>query len=341
MDLFDILIVGGGPTGLFGAYYAGLRGMRTLIIDPLPNLGGQLTALYPEKYIYDMPGFPRVLARDLAANLVEQGLQYGAETRLEERVETLTSDGETVTAVTGKGTYYAKTALITAGMGAFRPKTHPAPGIEALEGRGIAYHVRDKTAYEGKDVVIVGGGDSALDWALHLHDTADSITLIHRRDAFRAHEETVVACKNAPNVSFKLFRELRAVHGDEWLEAVTVFHNKTDEEETIPTTAVLLCLGFSADLGPIKSWGLDIQKNSVAVNSRMETNIPRVYAAGDITWHDGKLKLIATGVGEATIAVNFAKSAIDPRASVFPGHSSEINDPVRSVAVDTAGTRTE
>ena len=337
MDLYDILIIGGGPTGLFGAYYAGLRGMRTLIVDALPTLGGQLTALYPEKYIYDMPGFPRVLARDLAANLVEQGLQYGADARLEERVETLTSDGETVTALTGRGTYHAKTALITAGMGAFRPKTHPAPGIEALEGRGIAYHVRDKGAYAGKHVVIVGGGDSALDWALNLQDTAERITLVHRRDAFRAHEETVVAAKNAPKVSFRLFHEIRAAHGDEWLESITLFHNKTNAEETIPTDAALLCLGFSADLGPIRSWGLEIHKNSIVVNERMETNVPRVYAAGDVTTHGGKLKLIATGVGEATIAVNFAKTAIDPKASAFPGHSSEINDPVRSVSVETAG----
>lgn len=337
LDLYDILIIGGGPTGLFAAYYAGLRGMRTLIIDALPTLGGQLTALYPEKFIYDMPGFPRVLARDLAANLIEQGLQYGADTRLEERVETLSSDGDIVTAVTGKATYHARTAVITAGMGAFRPKTHPAPGIEALEGRGIAYHVRDKAAYEGKHVVIVGGGDSALDWALNLHDTAERITLVHRRDAFRAHEETVVAAKNAPKVSFRLFQEITAAHGDTCLESLTLMHNKTNEEETIAADAALLCLGFSADLGPIRSWGLEVRKNSIVVNDRMETNVPRVYAAGDVTIHEGKLKLIATGVGEATIAVNFAKTVIDPKAGAFPGHSSELNDPVRSVVVETAG----
>jgi thioredoxin reductase (NADPH) len=176
---------------------------------------------------------------------------------------------------------------------------------------------------------------------LNLQDTADHVTVVHRRDAFRAHEETVVAVKNAPKVSFRLFHEIRAAHGGEWLDALTIFHNQTNEEETIVTDAALLCLGFSADLGPIRTWGLEIHKNSIVVNERMETNVPRVYSAGDVTWHEGKLKLIATAVGEATIAVNYAKAAIDPRASAFPGHSSEINDPVHSVSVEAAGTRPE
>lgn len=341
MDLYDIVIVGGGPAGLFGAYYAGLRGMRTMIVDALPVLGGQLATLYPEKFIYDMPGFPRILARDLAANMVEQALQYNPTVCLEEKVTELESDGEVVTLTTSKGIHHAKTALITAGVGAFNPRSLVAPGVEDLTGRGVAYLVRDKTAYAGKHVVIVGGGDSALDWALNLHDVAERITVVHRRDAFRAHEESVVACKRAPKVTFELFQEVKAVHGNGSVEGVTLVHNKSGEERHIPCEAVLLFLGFHADLGPIKSWGLKIEKNSISVNDRMETNIPRVYAAGDVTWHDGKIKLIATGTGEAAVAVNFAKSAIDPRAGAFPGHSSEINNPTRSVSVETAGVSSE
>lgn len=337
MDLYDIVIVGGGPSGLFGAYYAGLRGMRAKVVDALPVLGGQLAALYPEKYIYDMPGFPRVLARDLAAGLVEQAMQYGATVCLEEKALDLESDGEVVTLTTSRATHHARACLITAGVGAFNPRALNAPGVERFIDRGVAYHVRDRAAYAGKRVMIVGGGDSALDWALNLQEIAEHVTVVHRRDAFRAHEETVAASLDCPNIGFRLFHEVRAVHGEETVEAATVFHNKTDEEERIPCDAVLLFLGFHADLGPIKSWGLHIEKNSVVVNDRMETNIPRVYAAGDVTWHDGKLKLIATGTGEAAVAVNFAKAAIDPRAGAFPGHSSEINNPTRSISVAAAG----
>lgn len=337
MDLYDIIIIGGGPAGLFGAYYAGLRGMRAKIMDALPVLGGQLATLYPEKYIYDMPGFPRILARDLADNMVEQALQYGASVCLEEKVLGLVSDGEVVTITTTKGEHHARAALITAGVGAFNPRSLNAPGVESLTGHGVAYHVRDKAAYADKHVVIVGGGDSALDWALNLHDVAERITLVHRRDAFRAHEESVVACKQSPKVSFELFHEVKAVHGNGSVQGVTLVHNKTGEERHVECQAVLLFLGFLADLGPIKSWGLKIEKNSIAVNARMETNIPRVYAAGDVTWHEGKIKLIATGTGEAAMAVNFIKAALDPRAGAFPGHSSEINNPTKTVSVETAG----
>ncbi|HEY3267924.1 MAG TPA: NAD(P)/FAD-dependent oxidoreductase [Armatimonadota bacterium] len=333
MDLYDIAIVGGGPAGLFGAYYAGLRGMRTKIIDALPTLGGQLATLYPEKYIYDMPGFPKVLAKDLAVGFTEQAMQYNPAVCLEERVETLASDGEVVTLTTDRSIHHAKSALITAGVGAFQPKTLTAPGVQELEDRGVSYYVRDKAAYAGQRVLVVGGGDSALDWAITLADEAASVTLAHRRDAFRAHEETVRAMVGHPNIALRAFHEVRAVHGADRVEAVTLFHNQTGVEETFACDAVLLFLGFSADLGPIKRWGLNIERNSVTVNDRMETNLPRVFAAGDVTWHDGKLKLIATGVGEAAVAVNFAKAAIDPKALVFPGHSSEINCPTKAIKV--------
>ncbi|HEY3411693.1 MAG TPA: NAD(P)/FAD-dependent oxidoreductase [Armatimonadota bacterium] len=334
MDLYDIAIIGGGPGGLFAAYYAGLRGMRVLILDSLPTLGGQLATLYPEKFIYDMPGFPKVLARDLAANMIEQAMQYEPTVRLEETVTGLCSDGEKVTLTTNKAVHHARVALITAGVGAFEPKTLDVPGVRELTGKGIEHYVNDKSVYDGKRVVVVGGGDSAIDWALNLAGNAAEVILVHRRDAFRAHEESVVACTRNPRITFKLFREVKEVHGVDRVEAVTLAHNRNLGEETIGCDAVLLFLGFSADLGPIKSWGLEISRNSVVVDEHMQTTIARVFAAGDVVWHEGKIKLIATGVGEAAIAVNFAKNTLDPKALVFPGHSSEINSPTRSVSVE-------
>ncbi len=322
-DLYDITIIGGGPTGLFAAYYAGLRGMRTKIIDSLDQLGGQLMALYPEKYIYDVPGFKKILAKDLARNFIEQGLQYGATVCLNERVLNLIP-GEIITLETDKGVHYSRTVVIAAGVGAFNPRKLNVPGAKEFEGKGIYYFVLNKEEFRDKRVLVVGGGDSAVDWALNLQGIAKEVTLIHRRDGFRAHEESVRQLFHS-QARVKVFYEVRAFHGKDRLEAVTIFHNKTGEEETFPIDAAILALGFLANLGPIREWGLEIvNNNAIRVNSHMETNIPGVYACGDIVDYDGKLKLIATGTGEAAIAVNYAKHYIDPSASIFPGHSSEI-----------------
>jgi thioredoxin reductase (NADPH) len=321
-EVFDVTIIGGGPVGLFGCYYAGLRQMKTKIIDSLPQLGGQLTALYPEKYIYDVPGFPEILSKDLAAQFERQALQYGATVCLEEQVTNLIP-GEVIRLETDKGIHLSKTVVIAAGVGAFSPKKMKAPGLETFEGRGVAYSVLNKSIYHNQRVLIVGGGDSAVDWALNLEDTAKKITLIHRRDAFRAHEDSVEKLM-ASSCDVKVFYELREVKGREWVESAAVYNNQMKETEEIEADAVLLMLGFNANLGPIKEWGLEISKNSIVVSPRMETNIPGVYAAGDVAEFPGKLKLIATGTSDAAIAVNYAKTYIDPSAGAFPGHSSEI-----------------
>jgi ferredoxin/flavodoxin---NADP+ reductase len=321
-DIFDIAIIGGGPTGLYTAYYAGLRGMKVKVIDSLAQLGGQLTALYPEKYIFDVAGFPKVYAKDLVDNLTEQMMQYNPTICLEQKVTGLTSD-EYVTLETEKGVmHYAKSVVITAGVGAFTPRKLDLENFDALEGKGIHYFVTDKSRFEGKKLMIVGGGDSAFDWALNLHGVAESITLIHRTDKFRAHEDTVVKVLELP-INVKTFHEVKAIHGDDYVNGLTVYHNKTKEEEFHEVDEVLMTLGFLTNLGPIKQWGLDISGNSIKVNSRMETSIPRVYAAGDIVDYEGKLKLIATGFGEAAIAANHAKALVDPKSRVNPGHSSE------------------
>lgn len=322
--LFDLTIIGGGPTGLFGAFYAGLRQMKTKIVDSLPQLGGQLAALYPEKYIYDVAGFPKVLAKDLVAYCADQAMQYEPTVCLEERVNHLArgEDG-LITLTTDKGRHRTKTVLIAAGVGAFLPRKLDLPRVEDLVGKGILYSVMDPAALAGKRLVIVGGGDSAFDWALGLHPDAASCLLLHRSDRFRAHEDSVNKVLASP-VDVRCFHELKAVHGSDSLEAVTIFDNRSGEEFYIECDRLLLNIGYLMNLGPIKEWGLEIEKNTVCVDATMQTTIPGVYAAGDICGHPGKLKLIATGAGEAATAVNFAKTFLDPGAKAFPGHSSDM-----------------
>jgi thioredoxin reductase (NADPH) len=324
----DVLVVGGGPAGLFAGFYAGLRGLSVKIIDALEELGGQLAVLYPEKFIFDVAGFPRILARDLAHNLVDQVLQYHPELVLGERVVALEKAGERRFIVTtGKGTRHAgKVVIITAGVGAFSPNKVNVPSLDRFEGNGVYYFVKEKRAFENKRLLIVGGGDSALDWVFNLQDTARSVTLIHRRDVFRAHEDSVRRLFNS-GVPVKLFYEIRELRGNSHPEEVVIFNNKTGEQETLPVDAVLLNLGFRADVGPIKNWGLEMDGRYIKVNGRMETSIPGVYAAGDIASdvHSVNLNLIAVAFGQAAVAANCAANYINPKASVFPGHSSEMS----------------
>lgn len=327
-DIYDITIVGGGPVGLYGAYYSGMRNARTKIIDSLSQLGGQLAALYPEKYIYDVGGFPRVLAKDLVSNLEEQALQYDPAVCLSEKVVSLTSEDGIKTLVTDKGAqHFTRTVILAAGIGAFVPRKLDIQDIDRLEGKGIYYFVRDIEAFRNREILIVGGGDSALDWALLLEKVARKVTLIHRRDRFRAHEDSVARLL-ASSVEVRMFHELKAVHGDDRLEGATIFESRTKAESTLKLDILLLNLGFLANLGPIKEWGLQIEGNAIWVNSTMQTNLPGVYAAGDIVDYTGKIKLISTGMGEIAIAVNYAKHEIDPDARVFPGHSSDIGGPL-------------
>jgi ferredoxin/flavodoxin---NADP+ reductase len=327
-ELFDITVIGAGPTGLYGAFYAGLRQMKTKVIDSLGQLGGQLAALYPEKYIYDIGGFPRVLAKEFVQFSAEQALQYEPAVALGEKVVGLErrESGEILlTTEIGSETrhHYTKTVLIAAGVGAFLPRKMDVPRLEELEGRGVYYFVNDTARFADKRLVIVGGGDSAFDWAMALGPKAARCVQIHRSDRFRAHEDSVRKVLSSP-VEVRTFYELKAVHGEDHLEAVTVFDNRSGEEEVIPCDYLLLNLGFLTNLGPIKEWGLEIEKNAIRVDSSMQTNLPGVYAAGDICTFPGKLKLIATGMGEAGTAANFAKVYIEPGAKAFPGHSSDM-----------------
>ena len=323
----DLTIIGGGPTGLFAAFYAGMRGATARIIDSLPELGGQLMALYPEKYIYDVGGFPQITGKALAENLIEQGLQFDPEIRLEEQVQELVRDDEGFTLVTDAGRYPTRTVLIAAGKGAFSPRVLECEGYERLLGKGVQYHVKDPARYDGKRVLIVGGGDSAVDWALNLKDRTEKLILIHRRQGFRAHAHSMQQMQDAVDagkMELLLYREVRAIHGDDCVSAVTIFDNRTDEDETHEVDAVLSLIGFRPDLGPLADWGLDLERNTIRVSPTMETNLHGVFAAGDIATYEGKLELIATGFAEAAVAVNHAVHHIDPSARVNPGHSTNL-----------------
>ncbi len=329
----DITIIGGGPTGLFGAFYAGMRGASCRIIDSLPALGGQLAALYPEKLIFDVAGFPRVLAKDLVKGMAEQALQFGCEVRLGETVTSLRKIEDPAGGIghfelsTDASVYPTRTLLIAAGIGAFEARRLPLEEARVWEGRGLDYTVQDPRAFAGKRVLIVGGGDSAFDWAVNLVDLADWVMLIHRRDGFRAHQSTIRQVERLARqgkCEIRTFSEVKAIEGGERLERVTVVNTKSKEEETIPFDAVLPQLGFHSDLGPIKQWGLDTERADIRVNRVMATNIPGIYAAGDVASYEGKLKLIATGTAEACTAVNHAVHYIDPKKKMNPGHSSEL-----------------
>lgn len=316
----DLLVVGAGPAGLFATYYAGFRDLRVALADSLPELGGQITAMYPEKAIRDVAGFPSVKGRDLVAGLVEQADAAKPEYVLGRTARTLTHDDDGVTVGFDDGfTVRTATVLIAGGIGKFSPR--PLPAGEEWIGRGVEFFVPSFEPYRGKDVLVVGGGDSAFDWAEHLEPIARSVTLVHRRDAFRAHERTVEAVRDSSVriVTKAQVSELRG--GDHVNEAVL---DVDGTREVLACQAVVAALGFVADLGPVQEWGIETHKRHVLVDASMRTNLPRVFAAGDITEYPGKVRLIAVGFGEAATAVNNAAVVVDPAARVFPGHSSDV-----------------
>jgi thioredoxin reductase (NADPH) len=326
-DVYDLTIIGAGPTGLFATFYAGLRQMKTKLIDALEEPGGQVAVLYPEKYIFDVPGFSKILAKDLVKDLVQQAFQYQPTVCLGERVTSLRKTDGVFELNTDKGrTHLSKAVLIAAGVGAFAPNRLDAEGAAQYEGKGVYYFVKDKTAFAGKRLMIVGGGDSAVDWALNMKDIAKKITLVHRRDVFRAHELSVTDLMKS-TCEIKLFYEVKRVLGDGTkVTGAVIFDNRTKAETSLDVDAILVNIGFRADLGPIKDWGLVIDGREIRVNGKMETNVPGVYVAGDIAGPlDGvKLNLIATGYAQAALAVNVAKAYVDPNSKIFPGHSSEM-----------------
>lgn len=320
----DVAIIGGGPAGMFAAFYGGMRQMKVTLIESMPQLGGQLAALYPEKYIYDVAGFPKVKAQELVDNLKKQMDLFSTDVRLEEKVRSVRKlEERSFEIATDKAVHYAKAVIITAGVGAFEPRRLELPEAAKFEKANLRYFVDDLERFRGKKVLISGGGDSALDWSLMLEPIAEQVTLVHRRDKFRAHEHSVELLKQS-KVNVVVPTEITALHGEERIERVTLTDVKTKAETTLDIDEVIVNFGFVSSLGPIGEWGLAIEGGSIVVDTRMETNIPGIFAAGDITTYPGKLKLIAVGFGEAPTAINNAKVYVDPEAKLSPGHSSNM-----------------
>jgi thioredoxin reductase len=315
----DLLIVGAGPTGLFAAYYAGFREMNVAVVDALPEPGGQVTAMYPEKMIFDVAGFPAVRGRDLVNGLVEQAAQFKPTYLLGQQARTCESieDGLRVGLADGSS-INTKAVLITAGMGEFNPR--PLPAGDGWLGRGMVHFVPVLAEHAGQHVVIVGGGDSAFDWALALHPIAASVKIVHRRANFRAHAATVRQVREL-GVEIITDAEVLALRGEPLSEVDVKV--KGGDARTLPAQTVVAALGFTADLGPIESWGLELDHRAVLVDSTMKTKLDRISAAGDVAQYPGKVKLIATGFGEAATAVNNIAVALNPSAHLFPGHSSD------------------
>jgi thioredoxin reductase (NADPH) len=324
--IFDVNIIGAGPTGLFAAFYAGLRGMSVQIIDSLEEVGGQCSAMYPEKYIYDVIGFPKVLAKDFVASCLEQALRSDPTIRLAEQVRDLIQlDDGTFAMRTSKGMRRSRAIIIAAGVGAFEPTRLTAPGVVELEGKGVHYFAKRVEDFRNKKVVIVGGGDSAVDWAVTLEPIAESVHVIHR-SKFRAHESTVQDLLSSsvevhyPGYEVTEVRANAAGH----ISGLTFTHQDGTTQD-LDVDELICAIGFKADPGPLRSWGFELKRNQIAVDIQsMQTSIPGVFAAGDIATYPAKFKLIANGAAEAVTAVNHALVHINPEARLDGGHSTTI-----------------
>ncbi len=314
----DIIIIGAGPTGLFAVFEAGLLKLRCHLIDGLPQPGGQLTELYPKKPIFDIPGYPSVGASELVDNLMEQIKQFEPGFTLNEVAESIDKleDG-TFIVTTNKGTkHHGKAVAIAGGLGSFEPRKPMLDNLDFYEDKGVEYFVKNPEQFQDKNVVIAGGGDSALDWAIYLADIAKNLTLVHRRNEFRGaldSVEKVQELKKQGKINLITPAEVEQLHGEEKLEAITLKINK-EETKKIETDYLIALFGLTPKLGPIANWGLEIEKNAIKVNNALDyqTNIEGVYAIGDVNTYPGKLKLILCGFHEATLMCQSVYNRVNP-----------------------------
>lgn len=324
MTIYDITIVGAGPAGMFAAFYAGMRNAKTKIIDTLPQLGGQLSTLYPEKYIYDIPGYPKIKAGDLVQKLEKQITTFNQRYCLEEQVLKIQRQEDGIIEITtNKQTHYSRAVILALGNGSFQPRKLTVPNADNFENYGIDYYVPDLMKYAGKKVAIAGGGDSAIDWALMLAPIAAEVSLIHRRSEFRAHEHSVNQLKQS-SVNIMTPYIIKDVTGDRLLEEIYLQEPKSEETVRLSVDYLIVNYGFSSSLN-LKDWGITSSRQGIPVRSDMRSSMEVVYCCGDITLYDGKVNLIATGFGEAPTAVNNALHYINPKNRTQPAHSTSLN----------------
>jgi ferredoxin/flavodoxin---NADP+ reductase len=331
-EVRDLTVIGAGPVGMCTAFWAGMRESTSRVIDSLPELGGQLTTLYPEKWIFDVPGHPKVLAKDLVEMLRLQSIeQFEVPVHLNTTAARISWEDDVVVLHTDRGELRSRTVIVAGGHGAFEPKKLPGYDMTPWEGRGAHYIVGEKSVLKGKRVMIVGGGDSACDWVVNLLDTASELSLVHRREGFRAHELTVgqvLEAADRGDVTLHVPFQIREVYGDGTVEGVRLFHSEQEEHELeVGVDAILLQLGFKTALGPLKNWGFELSHGAIVVDQVMKTSLDRVWACGDITTFDGKLKLIATGFAESAIAVAQAVHEIRPDVKLQPKYSTNTGVP--------------
>ncbi len=314
----DILIIGAGPTGLFTVFEAGLLKLKCHLIDALPQPGGQCSEIYPKKPIYDIPAYPEILAGDLTDKLLEQIKSFEPGFTLGERADTIDKlDDGTFIVTTNKGTkHHAPVVAIAGGLGSFEPRKPPISNIINFEDRGVEYIIRDPEIYRNKKVVIAGGGDSALDWSIFLADVASEVTLVHRRNEFRGaldSVEKVQELKNQGKINLITPAEVKEIQGENHITGVNIIKDG-DKKITLETDHFIPLFGLSPKLGPIAKWGLEIEKNAIKVNNALDyqTNIPGIYAIGDVNTYPGKLKLILCGFHEATLMCQSAYQRIHP-----------------------------
>ena len=318
----DIIIIGAGPVGLFTVFEAGLLKLRCHLIDVLPQPGGQLTEIYPKKPIYDIPGFPEVMAGDLIDNLMKQIEHFKPGFTLGEKAESIvqTDDGMYIVTTESGLQHKAPNIAIAGGLGVFEPRKPPIANIAEFEKKGIDYMIKNPEKYRNKRIVIAGGGDSALDWTLFLKEIAASVTLVHRSGEFRGHLDSVQKVMDASatgELNLLTHSEIKELKGEENLKAVGALTKGNDEIHWIETDYYLPLFGLSPKLGPIANWNLEIEKNSIKVNTvDYSTNIPGIYAIGDINTYEGKLKLILCGFHEATLMVQSAFKRIYPNKNL-------------------------
>jgi ferredoxin/flavodoxin---NADP+ reductase len=316
----DVVIVGAGPVGLYGAYCAGFRGLRVVVIDSLPAIGGQVAALYPDKIVRDVAGIPSLPGRDLVDGLAAQAAQFDPLYLLSSTAATLHPQDCGLRIALDDGTVVAaRGAVITAGIGTFSPR--PLEVGEEYLGRGLSYLVADLDAYRGARVVVVGGGDSALDWALAVQPVAASVTVVHRRARFRAHAASVAEAV-ARGIDLRLDSTIEELAGSDRLEKARIA-TRGGHHEYIEVNEVIAALGFVSDLGVIADWGVELSGRHVRTDQRLRTSVPLVYAAGDVADYPGKVRLMSVGFGEVATAVGNLAVEIDPELTLFPGHSTD------------------
>ncbi|MDG6929408.1 MAG: NAD(P)/FAD-dependent oxidoreductase [Nitrososphaerota archaeon] len=331
-EVYDVIVLGGGPVGLFATYYAGFRGMSVKLIEATEDLGGQISLLYPDKYIYDMPGFYESVGSEIVKSLVMQARRYDPAVCLGEKALSVSRlAGQKFEVVTDRGRHFARSIIICTGIGAFTPNKVEAVGIPQFEGKGVFYYVKDPARFKGRKLLIVGGGDTAVDWALHLKDVASSVTLIHRREVFRAHEKSVEALSRS-NVTLKLFCVLKEVKGTDWARRAVITNVQTNADEEMDVDDVLVLVGYKADLSIVKQWGLAMDARGILVDDMLETNVPGIFAAGDVASPKAGFRqnLLVVGFGQAATAANRVKKLLDPAASTF--EHSTLREPTSKAA---------